>query len=83
MYIKPYILKNKMTSLEGLINTIKFTILSESGDMHLMRDVYEMVGMKYKGKKLARSIESYTLHLYTHYLLTKQYKIKLPDLLER
>lgn len=81
MYIRPYILKYKMGSLGDLISMIKFTICSESKDMGLMRELYELITIKYKGRKLTQSREAYTLHLYTHYLLINHYKIKLPDLL--
>jgi hypothetical protein len=83
IYIKPHILRHKMAAMDDLIDMIKFTICSESGDAVLLKQLYELVAVKYKSQKLAKSRQAYTLHLYTHYLLIKGYKIRLPAELEK
>ena len=83
LFIKPHILKEKMAKIEDLIEMVKFTVNSESQDMTLLKQLYELIAVKYNSTKIPNSRHTYMLHLYTHYLLIKGYKIKLPPTLEK
>ena len=83
LFIKPYIVKTKMINIEDLIDMVKFTICSESGDMQLLKRIYELIASKYLERRISSSRHTYTLHLYTHYLLCKGYKINLPANLKK
>lgn len=72
-----------METIEDLVESIRFVILSECDDQKMLKTLYELVGVKAKQEKIKSSKHIYYLHLYTHYLQIKKYKIKLPTTLNQ
>ena len=81
-YLKPFLMK-RTQKIEHLIENIRFVVLSECKDTVMLKKMYELVVVKYKQEKIKSSWHIYQFHLYTHYLQTQNYKIKLPPILTK
>jgi hypothetical protein len=77
-FIRPHILKHKMGRIEGLTEAIRFLICSEADDNALLKTLYEQISIQFRKGMTIPSRTLYTLHLYTHYLRLRGYKIALP-----
>jgi ribosomal protein L23 len=82
-HLKPYLLKHKMKEVGDIVESIKFAVCSECGDNALLKNLYELLEIKYHKGALRDSRHIYDLHLYTHYLRIKGYTIKLNKELEK
>lgn len=72
-----------MKDLSSIIQTIKFVICSECQDNALLKNLYELLNIGYHKRCLQSSKDIYDLHIYTHYLRIKGYRIKLNQELEK
>ena len=81
--IKPHIMQHRLKDLPSLVSTLKFVVCSECDDQALLRTIYELIDNQYKPGAIKDSETLYTLHLYTHYLRTQGYQIRLKERLEQ
>lgn len=65
--IRPYLFKNMMKDAGGIVEAIKFTILSESEDYLLLKNLFELL----RNEIPQNSKQLYELHILTHYLRVK------------
>lgn len=75
--IRPYLFKCKMGTIEDVIDSIRFVVCSECQDDGLLKTLYELADSLSQKARIQSAKHLYLLHLYTHYLLVKGYRIRL------
>lgn len=73
LLIRPYLLRHKMKDSQGIVEAIKFTILSESEDYLLVKNLFEQLNTR----SICASKQLYQLHILTHYLRMRRQSIHL------
>ena len=69
--------KHEMGTLAKVIENIAFAVLSECEDQALLRTLYGLIDTLQSRQRIESSRHLYLLHLYTHYLMIKGYRIRL------
>ena len=71
--LRPHLYKHNMKDAGGIIEAIKFTVLSESEDYPLLKNLYQLLG----NESPINSKQLYELHILSHYLRVKGKPVQL------